>query len=323
MVILKVKIDPDNLHTLLQNVIQQENTRQQVQINRDTSVGLCDSTNTAAVRLWIREITLAFKHVGTQYIIQIVTNTVSSHLRFEVERFIESYIDTHHVPRASVDWNALRDHVSNQFLNIDETQSLRDELENVPQSAHEPIPQYLRRFRETADVAYPPPSRTPDHQVIMIRAFARGLLSDIIARKLVEDIIPTDLDTAMQAVARLNERAEAYSRLKRYEEPMEIGMLNPPQVTPSSPHDGLQKQIQITIQYKMSWHRQPTASPKAGVHPHTGSSTQPPQLSTGAQGCLPSRFVSAVSPPIPVVEDGHEAEAASGGDRWLFTMRRH
>ena len=243
-------MDPDNLQTLLQNVIQQEHTRQQVQINRDTlrdlirQTSVCDGTNTAAVRLCIREITLEFKHVGTQYIIQIVTNTVSSHLRFEVERFIESYIDTHHVPRASVDWNALRDHVSNQFLNIDETQSLRDELENVHQSAHEPIPQYLRRFRETADVAYPPPSRTPDHQVIMIRAFARGLLSDIIARKLVEDIIPADLDTAMQAVARLNERAEAYSRLKRYEEPMEIGMLNPPQVTPSSPHDGLQKQME-------------------------------------------------------------------------------
>ena len=48
----------------------------------------------------------------------------------------------------------------------------------------------------------------------------------------------------MQAVARLNERAEAYSRLKRYEEPMEISMLNPPQVTPSSPHDGLQKQME-------------------------------------------------------------------------------
>ena len=59
----------------------------------------------------------------------------------------------------------------------------------------------------------------------MIIAFARGFLSDIIARKLVEDIIPTDLDTPMQAVARLNERADAYSRLKRYEEPMEISNL--------------------------------------------------------------------------------------------------
>ena len=89
-------MDPDNLQTLLQNVIQQEHTRQQVQINRDTlrdlirQTSVCDGTNTAAVRLCIREITLEFKHVGTQYIIQIVTNTVSSHLRFEVERFIES-----------------------------------------------------------------------------------------------------------------------------------------------------------------------------------------------------------------------------------------
>ena len=86
-------MDPDNLYTLLQNVIQQEHTRQ-VQIKRDTlrdlirQTSVCDGTNTAAVRLWIHEITLAFKHVGTQYIIQIVTNTVSSHLRFEVERFI-------------------------------------------------------------------------------------------------------------------------------------------------------------------------------------------------------------------------------------------
>ena len=40
------------------------------------------------------------------------------------------------------------------------------------------------------------------------------------------------------------------------------------------------------IKYKMSWHRQPTASPTVCGHPHTGSGTQPPQLSTGAQGCL-------------------------------------
>ena len=84
-------------------------------------------------------------------------------------------------------------------------------------------------------------------------------------------------------------------------------------------------------------------------HPHTGSGTQPPQLSTGVQGCLLSpsvathtrgaarshpsspqarrvvfcrHLVSAVSPPIPlltpVVEDGHEAQAARGGDRWLL-----
>ena len=122
----------------------------------DLSSGMNDGTNTAAVRLWIREITLAFKHVGSKYIIQIITNNISSHLRFEVERFIDSYINAHHVPRASVNWSALRDHVSTQFLNIDETQSLRDELENVRQSAHESTQQYSRRFRETAEVAYPP-----------------------------------------------------------------------------------------------------------------------------------------------------------------------
>ena len=111
-------------------------------------------------------------------------------MRFEVEQFIESYIAAHHVQRASVDWSALRDHVSTQFLNIDETQSLRDELEDVRQSAHEPT-------RETAEVAYPPPSRTADHQVILTGAFARSLVFDTIARKLVQDIIPADLDTAL------------------------------------------------------------------------------------------------------------------------------
>ena len=42
-----------------------------------------------------------------------------------------------------------------QFLNVDEFAALKDDLDRVTQSAFEPTQQYVRRFREVADVAYP------------------------------------------------------------------------------------------------------------------------------------------------------------------------
>ena len=89
------------------------------------------------------------------------------------------------------------------------------------------------------------------------------------------------------------------------------------------------------FKYKMSWHRQPTASPKAGVHPRTGSSTQPPQLSTGTQGCLlsPSRQCRLSANPTSDTSCRGRARSGSGERRrqmvccatalTLYSVTRH
>ena len=52
--------------------------------------------------------------------------------------------------------------LSNQFLNPDETQSLRDELDRIKQSPCDSIPQFSRKLGEIADSAYSIRARNND-----------------------------------------------------------------------------------------------------------------------------------------------------------------
>ena len=58
--------------------------------------------------------------------------------------------------------------------------------------------------------------------MILIRAFARGLRSDELARKLVEEGNTTTLEEAFTTLAGYSARKDAYERLSRHEEPMEV-----------------------------------------------------------------------------------------------------
>ena len=225
-------MNDEQLQTLLQGILQQ-GIRQQIQNNRDgmrdliRQTNVCDGEDTQAVRMWVHEIELAYNQIGDVNIVQVVTNSISGTLRFEIERFIENHMQIHNVTRATVPWQAIRAHVIAQFLNIDELQSLRDECEQARQGQFDSVPQYSRKFREIAEAACPIGTRTADQHVTLVRAFAKGLASDAIARKLIQDVLPRDLEAAITAVAVMNERLDAYTRLgrpdHRNEEATEVG----------------------------------------------------------------------------------------------------
>jgi hypothetical protein len=146
-------------------------------------------------------------------------------LRFEVERFLTGVVTdpgNNVQGRNQVPWPALRDHVSASFLNVDEAAALREEVETVTQDAFETEAGYSRRFREKADAAYPAAQRNPDQNRILVKAYAKGLRSGEIARKLVMEGNPVHLEQAIQLVGVYSERAHAYTRLRRTEEPMEV-----------------------------------------------------------------------------------------------------
>ena len=135
-------------------------------------------------------------------------------LRFEVARFLSLYVDGHNTTHNAVPWALLREHLSTQFLNMDETQSLRDEIDRINQSPYDSIPQFSRKFRELADSAYPTQARNNDQELTLVRAFARGLTSNGMARKLIANIVPpVSLEAAIMLVARYNDRHDAYDRL--------------------------------------------------------------------------------------------------------------
>ena len=219
--------------------VQQDGTRTSTQAIREKVKNLihqttpCDGSSTANVRMWIREVTLAASQVGEQSVIEIATRTITGPFRFEAERFIERAIAADDISRAAITWNSLRDHLSAQFLNVDEAAALRDEVETVRQPAFETTAKYSRRFREVADAAYPQQYRNEDQERILVNTYARGLKSDDMARKLVEETAPATLEAAITAVAKLNERQDAYTRLRRVEEPMEVGIVHSTQPTTS------------------------------------------------------------------------------------------
>ena len=134
---------------------------------------------------------------------------MSGPFRFELERFIESQIATQNIARAAVTWAQLRDHLATQFLNVDESAALKDELDRVTQSAFEPTQQYVRRFREVSNMAYPINTRNVDQERLLIKTFARRLASEAIAAKLVEGE-PISLEAAVILVPQVCSRQDAY-----------------------------------------------------------------------------------------------------------------
>ena len=146
-------MDPEQFAQYLNNVATQEQNRRVLLTHRDgirdliKQTSQCDGSATITVRLWLKEIWLAFDQVGQPNIIQVVTNTITGNVRFEVARFLSEYTAGNNATRDAVPWGLLREHLSTLFLNTDETQSLRDELDRINQSLYDSIPQFSRVSR--------------------------------------------------------------------------------------------------------------------------------------------------------------------------------
>ena len=153
-----------------------------------------DGSSTSAVRVWMKEVELLQNQLSPAHVIELVSQTVNGALRWELERYLKDYVETHSsVAREALPWTELKEHLSASFLHVDETSGLCDEVEKTAQSAYEPEAGYNRRFREVADGGYPVTSRNYDQHRILIKAHARGLKSSDLARKLMEKGAPTTL----------------------------------------------------------------------------------------------------------------------------------
>ena len=195
---------------------------------------LCDGTSTAGVRAWFKDIELAGGEVGAENQIEIAARTAAGSLRWELERYITGVLATKNAIKArfNVPLADVKAHIRTYFLNVDKSSALRDEVEKTRQSAYEPEASFSRRFREVADTANPGDDRNDDQNRILIRAFARGLRSDELARKLVEEGNPTTLEEAFTTLAGYSARKDAYARLSRHEEPMDVAPVSPAQTLP-------------------------------------------------------------------------------------------
>ena len=173
----------------------------------------CSHTST---RAWIQDMDLAAERVGPNGIVDVVTQTVQGVLRHTLDAFIRS------VPgqRADVPWRDIRGNVLRHFLSMDEEAALRDMVEGqLVQEVGEAENVYARRYKEAAQRAYPVGNRNQDQHQILVKYFLNGLRKSTLARDVIK------IDHAVDDMAVLCEREEAYQRLSRHQvhhEAMEV-----------------------------------------------------------------------------------------------------
>lgn len=189
---------------------------------------ICCGDSQSAIREWFDEIDLAVPILDDPAsLIRVVTRTISGPLRKEVERFIRECGNhpDNPVAREAVAWNDIKSHVQTAFLSLDENAYLRDQIEEIRQSAYESPAAYNLRFRGLADAAYPRGTRNADQIRVLLRAYARGLHCAQMAKRLVTTGRPTSLEDAMHLVLQYSSADDEFNRLGRKEEPMEIGVI--------------------------------------------------------------------------------------------------
>ena len=91
----------------------------------------CDGTSPAGVRAWFKDIELAGAEVGAENQIEIAARTAAGSLRWELERYIAGVLATNDQinARFNVPWADVKAHLWTSFLNVNESSSLRDEVE--------------------------------------------------------------------------------------------------------------------------------------------------------------------------------------------------
>lgn len=192
-------------------------------------IASCDRSNPTSMREWLRDIDLSIPY--TKLTTYVAAMTATGGLRTELEHFLSSRPD-----RKAVTWSTLKAHLQLAFLSPHEDDRLRHELEKIKQGPYETTASYNRRFRETADQAYPIPvratTRNTDQQRLLLKAYMRGLKDRTTVERLVKEGRPENIQEAMDLVLQYD--ADDY-RLKmaledgiigRHEEPMDIGAVS-------------------------------------------------------------------------------------------------
>ena len=184
-------------------------------------IRVCDGTIPTEVREWLEDIEVAIPLLNNvqHAAIKLATKSVSGSLKKEIERFLDTQPN-----RLGTPWNLLRDHVRISFLSANENERLKSELEKLQQLSHEAVSIFNRKFREAAHKAYPAP-RTVDAERILVRAYARALYSSNMAKKLITEGHPVNLEGAITIVETQAAGLELFDSIERKsrDEPMEIG----------------------------------------------------------------------------------------------------
>ena len=141
---------------------------------------------------------------------------------------------------AQVGWNQVRTHIENTFLENNEPDYQRRELEKIQQGTYEDAREYSQHYKKALARAYTPVQlQDPVHLGRVVRCYIRGLYNGDIREK-VYDSTPATLEEAMQNAhtyahsrtmraerngPKLDNHPHSQEGNRRKEEPMDVGYL--------------------------------------------------------------------------------------------------
>jgi hypothetical protein len=207
-----------------------ETTERQKAETQAKRVPPCDGASPHAVREWIREVDLTGAY--TQRTVYVAAHSAQGALRRELEHFLEQRNREH------VTWGDVKQHIQTAFLSPHEDDRLRHEVEKIKQGAYETTASYGRRFRESADLAYPSPGagrlagRNEDQTWLLLRSYMKGLRDRHVVERLIKEGRPEVYGDAMRLVSAYEaddyrlKRALDEGIIERGEEPMEVGAVS-------------------------------------------------------------------------------------------------
>ena len=200
---------------------KESNERQKAE-SQAKRINKCDGSTTKAVREWMQEVELTIPY--TPRTVFVAAHSAEGALRRELERHLDEALD-----RNTVTWAALREHLQQAFLSPFESDRLRDEVEKVKQTGYESTSVYGRKFRDAADLGYPPAGRNEDQNRTLLRAYLKGLRDRCIVERLIKEGRPETFMDAMTLVQGYESDEYLLNRALEgvitREEPMEVDQI--------------------------------------------------------------------------------------------------
>lgn len=220
------------LDAFLEGVARQEQVRQAAgraerkaeKLARNTAP--CDGVSPEATRAWIRAMDQAMETLGQPGIVEMVQDTSRGTLHAELHTYLHAEAANHQGIH-NVPWIDIKARVRGQFLNVNEVEALRTELNHVRRGVAEGLVMFARRFRDRANHAYLPATRNADQHKAMIGALFRGLADAALVKELLQIGVPHTIDDALTTLHTIAERQEVAQRFG-VQEPMDVSAIRQP-----------------------------------------------------------------------------------------------
>ena len=192
----------------------------------------CDGSSYRPLKQWFEDIDISSNYSqSNSFILEVATKTSKGELRREIENYLNIYAEENEVDRFSTPWTNLRSLYAT-FIPLTEADDLKDSLHKLKQSPGEVIAAYNRRFKLTADDAYPRNFRNEDQQRILLKCYISSLTSLEIRRPLVHSA-PKTIDQAMFKALEIESFEKRLTSMGPHlEEPMDISAIRHDQYQP-------------------------------------------------------------------------------------------